>query len=82
MISFDEFKEKAEIVITIQIDCGDERILDTTETGNGSDLEGVINEAIATLGKAERRYLPYSLQKQYESEYPEEDEDEEATTDN
>ncbi|MBI5117622.1 hypothetical protein HZA56_14185 [Candidatus Poribacteria bacterium] len=68
----DTFKEKFAIEIHIQIDAGDGRILDTTEVGDARDIEGVINEAIATLGKAERRYIPAALQTEYEESIDEE----------
>lgn len=67
------FKEKFAIEIHIQIDAGDGRILDTSEVGDGRDIEGVINEAIATLGKAERRYIPTALNNEYEESIEDEE---------
>jgi hypothetical protein len=63
-----EFNENCEIKITFCIDVGDERIATNWEvTGNASDIGGVVDDAIANLGRLERSSIPAAVEEQWQS---------------
>lgn len=66
MQSLDEMAQQQEVKIYIQIDVGDERIYDSSETGTGQFPAHVIDSAIEQLGKAERHWIPAAIQKEYD----------------
>jgi hypothetical protein len=63
-----EFNENCEIKITICIDVGDERIATDWEvTGTAADIDGVVNDASADLGRLERSSIPAAVEEQWQS---------------
>lgn len=73
-----EFKEKCEVTISFSIDVGDQRICSDWEvTGTAADIDGVINDAIADLGRLERSSIPASVEQQWQDVLTEEEEAEE-----
>jgi hypothetical protein len=77
MLEREDFNEKCEITITFSVDVGDERITSNWEVlGTAADIDGVINDAIADLGRLERSSIPASVERQWKEALTEAEESE------